>query len=306
MKAVRIHAFGASDVLRLEDVPTPKPADDEVLVRIRAASVNPIDYKIREGKIMGKDALPMILGRDFSGVIESLGARASGFSKGDAVFALLGHDRGAYAEYVAAKASLLAAKPKNLDHGEAAAVPLAAITAWQGMVEHGGVRAGQRVLIQGGAGGVGHMAIQIAKAKGCWVATTVSGSDKDFVLGLGADKAIDYKNERFEDQVSNLDLVYDLIGGETQARSFAVLKPGGALISTLQEPDKQKAKEKNLRTAHYMAEANGSQLAEIARLIEDGKIKPQVTARFPLDRAAKAQDMLEKEHPRGKIVLMVG
>jgi len=217
MKAMRIHAYGASDVLRLEDVPTPKPADDEVLVRIGAASVNPIDYKIRQGKIMGKEALPMILGRDFSGVIESLGRRASGFSKGDAVFALLGDDRGAYAEYVATKASLLAAKPKNLDHEKSAAVPLAAITAWQGMVDHGGMRGGERVLIHGGAGGVGHMAIQIAKAKGCWVATTVSGGDKDFVLGLGADKAIDYKNERFEDQVSDLDLVYDLIGGETQS-----------------------------------------------------------------------------------------
>jgi NADPH:quinone reductase-like Zn-dependent oxidoreductase len=161
------------------------------------------------------------------------------------------------------------------------------------------------VLIHGGAGGVGHMAIQIAKAKSCWVATTVSGRDKDFVLGLGADKAIDYKNERFEDQVADIDLVYDLIGGETQARSFTVLRPGGALVSTLQEPDKQKAKEKNLRTAHYSAEANGSELAEIARLIEAGKIKPYLAARFPLDQAARAQDMLEKEHPRGKIVLTI-
>jgi NADPH:quinone reductase-like Zn-dependent oxidoreductase len=305
MKVVRIHAYGASDVLKIEDVPTPQPADDEILVRILAASVNPIDYKIREGKIMGKEALPMTLGRDFSGAVESLGGRESGFSKGDAVFGLLERGRGSYAEYVATEASLLAAKPKNLDHDAAAAVPLAAITAWQGMVDHGGMRAGQRVLIHGGAGGVGHMAIQIAKAKGCWVATTVSGRDKDFVLGLGADKAIDYKNERFEDQVSDLDLVYDRIGGEIQTRSFAVLKSGGALVSTLQEPDKQKAKEKNLRTAHYSAEANGSELAEIARLIEAGKIKPYLAARFPLDQAAMAQDMLEKEHPRGKIVLTV-
>jgi NADPH:quinone reductase-like Zn-dependent oxidoreductase len=162
------------------------------------------------------------------------------------------------------------------------------------------------VLIHGGAGGVGHVATQIAKAKGCWVATTVSGRDKDFVLRLGADKVIDYRNERFEDQISDLDLVFDLIGGETQTRSFAVLKPGGALISTLHEPDKQKARPKNLRTAHFTAEADGSELAEIAKLIEDGRIKPYIAARFLLDSAAKAQDMLEKGHSRGKIVLTVG
>jgi NADPH:quinone reductase-like Zn-dependent oxidoreductase len=304
MKAVRIHVYGASDVLKLEDIPTPQPGAGEVLVKIHAASINPIDYKIREGARKG--ALPITMGRDYSGTVESLGVDASGFSKGDAVFGLLERDRGSYAECVATKASLLAARPKNLDHAAAAAVPLAAITAWQGMVDHGGMRAGQRVLVHGGAGGVGHMAIQIAKAQGCWVATTVSGRDRDFVLGLGADQAIDYKNEKFEDQVSDIDLVYDLIGGETQTRSFAVLKPGGALISTLQEPDQQKAKEKNLRTAHYMADANGPELAEIARLIEDGKIRPHLAARFPLNEAAKAQDMLEKEHVQGKIVLTLG
>jgi NADPH:quinone reductase-like Zn-dependent oxidoreductase len=303
MKAVQIHAYGASDVLKVEDVPVPQPAAGEVLVKIHAASINPIDYKIREGTHKG--TLPITMGRDFSGIVESLGAGASGFSKGNAVFGLLERDRGSYAEYVATKAGLLAAKPKNLDHYAAAAVPLAAITAWQGMVDHGGMHAGQRVLIHGGAGGVGHIAIQIAKAKGCWVATTMSGRDKDFVLGLGADQAIDYKTEKFEDQVSDIDLVYDLIGGETQTRSFAVLKPGGALISTLQEPDKQKAKEKNLRTAHYMADANGAELSEIAKLIEAGKIEPHVAARFPLEQAAKAQDMLEKEHVQGKIVLTV-
>src|SRR3984957_17897799 len=301
MKAVRIHAYGASDVLKVEDVPMPQPGAGEVLVKIHAASINPIDYKIREGARKG--ALPITMGRDFSGIVESLGAGAPRFSKGDAMFGLLERDRGSYAEYVATKANLLAVKPKNLDDHAPAAVPLAAITAWQGMVDHGGMRAGQRVLVHGGAGGVGHMAIQIAKAQGCWVATTVSGRDKDFVLGLGADKAIDYKNEKFEDQVSDIDLVYDLIGGETQARSFAVLKPGGALISTLQEPDKQKAKEKNLRTAHYMADANGAELSEIAKLIEAGKIKPHLAAHFPLEQTAKAQDMLEKEHVQGKIVL---
>lgn len=304
MKAVRIHAYGASNVLTLEDIPTPRPGDGEVLVKIQAASINPIDYKIREGKV--KQPLPMTMGRDLSGVVEDLGANVTGFAKGDAVFGLLGRDRGSYADYVATRVDVLAAKPKNLGHDEAAAVPLAAITAFQGMVDHGGMRAGQRVLIHGGGGGVGHIAIQIAKARGCWVATTISGRDKDFVLGLGADKAIDYRTERFEDQLSDLDLVYDLIGGETQARSFAVLKPGGALISTLQEPDREKAREKNLRTAHYMADANRRELSDIAQLIEAGKIKPHVAARFALADAAKAQDKLEKEHVQGKIVLTIG
>ena len=307
MHAIRIHKFGGPEVLQDEVLSVPEAGSGELLVRIAAASVNPVDYKIREGKFAkaSDDALPITLGRDLSGIVEACGSSADQDIVGQPVYALLGYDRGAYAQHVVLKPGEWAKKPANISHVEAAAVPLAGLTAWQGLIDHGGLKSGQRVLIHGGAGGVGHMAIQIAKAKGCWVATTVSGRDKDFVLGLGADKAIDYKNEKFEDQVSDIDLVYDLIGGETQTRSFAVLKPGGALISTLQEPDKQKAKEKNLRTAHYMADANGAELSEIAKLIEAGKITPHVAARFPLDQAAKAQDMLEKQHVQGKIVLTV-
>jgi NADPH:quinone reductase-like Zn-dependent oxidoreductase len=198
-----------------------------------------------------------------------------------------------------------ASKPSSVSHIEAAAVPLAALTAWQGMVDHGGLKSGQRVLIHGGAGGVGHFAIQIAKAKGAWVATTCAKEDFDFVRGLGADQAIDYKHEKFEELLSDVDLVYDLISGETQERSFKVLKQGGALISTLQEPDKAKALAKNIKIAHYMAKPDADELTQIAALIEAGEIHPVVHATYRLADAARAEQALATEHVRGKIVLTV-
>ena len=307
MKAIRIHTFGGPDVLKLEDVPIPQPQDDEVLVRIHAASVNPVDYKTREGKypVVKQQDLPITLGRDFSGTVESCGSRVEGLRKGDPVFALLGGDRGAYAQYVVTKAVEFTAKPRSLDHVHAAAIPLAALTAWQGLFDQGKLTSGQKVLIHGGAGGVGHMAVQLAKAKGAWVATTCSGEDIDFVRELGADKAIDYKKQRFEDEVSGIDLVYDLIAGETQTRSFAVLKQGGTMISTLQKPDEAKAKEKNLRVAHYAAQTNAFELAEIAALIDAGKVRAIVARTFDLAQAGAAQDFLAREHVRGKVVLTV-
>jgi NADPH:quinone reductase-like Zn-dependent oxidoreductase len=306
MKAVRIHEFGGPEVLRVEEVPIPQPQADEVLVKIHAASVNPVDYKIRSGKypMIKSDALPITLGRDFSGVVESGNALAQ-ISKGMNVFGLLGRDRGSYAEYVVAKVGEFAPKPAALDDIQAAAVPLAALTAWQGLFDHGELKSGQKVLIHGGGGGVGNMAIQLAKAKGAWVATTCSTEDLDFVRELGADQAIDYKKEKFEAEVSNIDLVYDLVGGDTQERSFAVLKRGGALVSTLKEPDKIKAREKDLRVSHYMADSNASELAEIGRLIDMKKVRPIVAQTFKLEDAARAQTFLENEHVRGKVVLTV-
>jgi NADPH:quinone reductase-like Zn-dependent oxidoreductase len=277
------------------------------LVRIEAASVNPVDGKIREGKFakVNDEALPVTLGRDLSGIVESCGPSAQNIVAGDAVFALLGYDRGAYAQHVLAKPEEWARKPENLTHVEAAAVPLAALTAWQGMIDHGKLKAGQRVLIHGGAGGVGHFAIQIAKAKGAWVATTCAGQDLDFVRGLGADEAVDYRSEKFEERLSDIDLVYDLIAGETQERSFKVLKHGGALISTLQEPDKAKALYKNIHIAHYMAKPDAYELKQIADLLRAGKIKPIIAATFRLEQAARAEIALTEEHIRGKIVLTV-
>ena len=307
MHAIRIHEFGGPDVLKDETVALPRPQDDEILVKVKAASVNPVDAKTREGKFQAVDKgdLPLTLGRDLSGVVESCGARAQGIRKGDEVFAFIGTDRGAQAEYVMVKAVEFAPKPENISHAEAAAVPLAALTAWQGLFEHGGLKAGQKVLIHGGAGGVGHFAIQLAKAHGAFVATTCGGRDIDFVKKLGADQAIDYEKQKFEDEVKDVDLVFDLIAGEIQQRSFAVLKDGGALISTLQAPDKAKADSRKLRTAHYMTQPNAAQLAEIGALIRLGKVRPHVYATFPLEDAALAEGALEKEHVQGKIVLTV-
>lgn len=306
-RAVRISWFGGTDALMIDPSEIPRPVDDEVLVRVVAASVNPVDTKIRAGTYPAvKDTdLPMILGRDLAGTIEAVGTRAHYMlSEGEKVFAFIGQDRGAQSDYVVVRATELVAAPKSVDLVHAAAVPLAAITAWQGMFDHGGLQAGQRILIHGGAGGVGHLAIQIAKAKGAIVATTCSGEDLEFVRSIGADIAIDYKTERFEDVVSDLDVVFDLIGGETQARSFAVIREGGIIVSTLQAPDPEKAAAHKIRAApRYTAEPNAAQLGEIADLIDAGKIRINVAETFPLQDVRKAHERLERGGVRGKIVL---
>ncbi|MER8366356.1 NADP-dependent oxidoreductase [Mesorhizobium sp. M0991] len=303
MKAVRIHDFGGPEVLSLDDVPLPQPRDDEVTLKVCAASVNPVDYKVREGS-SGAD-LPVTLGRDVSGVVELCGTRAHTLKKGDPLYAMLGNDRGGNAEYVVVKATEAAAKPQRLSHAEAAAVPLAGLTAWQGLFDHGGLKSGQRVLIHGGAGGVGHLAVQFAKAAGAFVATTVSAQDFNFVRALGADQAVDYKNQRFEEVVEDVDLVFDLVAGETQDRSWDVLKPGGTLVSTLSEPSAEKARQHRARGVSYLTKPNAAQLAEISRLIDAGKVRPFVQAIYPLEEVAKAEEQLEKQHTRGKIVLQV-
>lgn len=304
MHAIRIHAFGNTDVLKDELVELPQPGSGEVLVRIHAASVNPIDNKIRSGARGDADKLPITLGRDLSGVVERLGPQVRNVREGDAVFAMLGWDRGSYAEHVVVKAGEFAPKPANLSHAEAAAVPLAALTAWQGLVAHGGLAAGQRVLIHGGAGGVGHFAIQIAKAKGAWVATTCANRDLEFVRGLGADQAIDYQNDHFDEMLKDIDLVFDLVAGEVQEKSFKVLKHGGTLVSTLEAPDKAKLLAKGAKGRHYMAKPDADQLAEIGSLIEQGRIRPILAATYPLAQAARAETALEQGHVQGKIVLI--
>jgi len=307
MQAIRLHAFGGPEVLRPEQVAFPEAQDDEVVVRVLAASVNPVDYKTRSGQYpaVKQDQLPVVLGRDICGVVENCGTRAHTLRKGDPIYAMLGRDRGGYAEYVVVKATEGPAPPHNLDPVAAAAVPLAGLTAWQGLFDHGGLQPGQRVLIHGGAGGVGHFAIQFAKACGAFVATTAAGKDLDFVRGLGADQAIDYKAERFEAVVQDIDLVFDLISGETRARSWAVLKSGGILVSTLGPPDEDQARQHSARGAGYMAQPNAAQLQEITRLVEAGKVRPTVERVFPLAEAAEAHRFLESSHPRGKVVLRV-
>lgn len=306
-KAVRIHRFGGPEVLQLDDITIPAPEDDQLIIRVHAASVNPVDYKIRQGGYprIKQDQLPVVLGRDASGVVETCGPSLHTLKPGDPVYTLIGSDRGTYSELLLLNRAEAVPKPQALDHEHAAAVPLAAMTAWQGLFDQGRLQASQRVLIHGGAGGVGHLAVQFAKAKGAHVITTVSGQDIDFVRGLGADQAIDYKAERFEDAVRDIDLVFDLIAGETQRRSWSVLKPGGALVSTLQQPDEATAQQHRVRATNYMAHPDADQLGEVGRLIDQRKVRVHVDRVFPLAEVQQAQRHVESEHVRGKVVLRV-
>jgi len=307
MKAVTVARFGGPEALEIHDIQRPLPGADEVLIRVRAASVNPVDYKIRAGHYppVGPDNLPKVLGRDLSGVVEAAGTDVTELCAGDRVFAMLGPGSGSYSQFVAVKSELCVPMPAALDYTQAAAVPLAGITAWQGLFDEGRLEPGQRVLIHGGAGGVGHLAIQFAKSCGAHVSTTVSGKDREFVRSLGADQAIDYRHERFEDLVSSVDLVLDLIAGETQERSWTVLKDGGTLVSTLAKPSQSQAQEHHARATNYVAHPDATELRAIANLINAGKVRPVVTSIYPLEEVGPAQQELEAGHPRGKVVLEV-
>jgi len=308
VREMRIHRFGGNEVLQADDVEPSQPDAGEVLIRVYAASINPVDYKIRSGKYpaVKEDRLPYALGRDASGVIEKCGAQATRFKIGDEVFGMVGIHGGGYAEQAVLDERALAPKPDTLDHVHAAAVPLAGQTAWQGLFRYGQLKSGQSVLIHGGSGGVGHFAVQFAKAKGARVLTTVSTDNVAFARALGADLVIDYKKQRFEDEAGDLDLVFDLIDGETRERSWKLLKKGGVLVSTLTEPSQEKAKQLGVRALRYTVEADGAELAEIARLIVDGKVKPHVQKTFPLASAAEALAFVEQGHSIGKVVLRVG
>ena len=308
MNAVQIDNFGGPEVLHLRRLPIPQPRQGEYLVKIRAASVNPVDYKIRSGKYpeVKAEMLPYILGRDLAGEVVEAGAGADKFRAGDQIYALLGIDRGAYGEYAIVKETEAARSPKSLKLEIAAAVPLAALTAWQGLFRYGNLRPGQAVLIHAGSGGVGHFAIQFAKAKGAFVATTVSAEHADFVKTLGADQVIDYKQQRFENEIQDVDMVFDLIGGETQDRSWGVLRHGGIMVSTLSRPSPEKADKYGVRAMRYTAAASSSELAEIAELIDAGKVKPVVSKTFGLQDAAAAGSYIQQGHTQGKVVLSVG
>ena len=308
MKAVCIRSFGGPEVLELADVEKPQPGNDEVLIRVRAASVNPVDYKIRSGTypVVKQDQLPKVLGRDVAGEIERTGREVRNFKEGDTVYAMLDGGPGGYAEYVTLRADLVAPKPGQLDYRAAAAVPLAGLTAWQGLFDHGHLQPGQRVLIHGGAGGVGHLAVQFAKARGATVVTTVGADDVEFAKHLGADQVVDYKHERFEDEVRDVDLVLDLIAGDTQERSWSILKDGGTMISSLARPSEAKARQHHAHAANFVAHPDREELIEIGRLIDEGRVHPHVSAVFELSEAAKAQVELERRHAQGKVVLQVG
>jgi NADPH:quinone reductase-like Zn-dependent oxidoreductase len=305
--AIRIHRFGGPEVLQEDEVEVRPPGDGEMLVRVLAAGVNPVDYKIRQGHypIVGEDKLPFVLGRDLVGDVVALGASVTLFSERDRIYAMPAMDRGAYTELALVREDEAAFAPAILTTPQAGGTPLAALTAWQGLFQHGGLARGQKVLIHGGAGGVGHFAVQFAKAKGAQVFATASAEDLDFVRELGADMAIDYKAQRFEEEAKGMDLVYDLIGGETQERSFAALRRGGVLVSTLTEPSQEKAAEHGVKALRYTAQESGHDLEEIGELIGRELVRVHVSRTFPLAQAAQAQRALEQGHVRGKIVLIV-
>ncbi|MBB5715461.1 NADP-dependent oxidoreductase [Sphingomonas aerophila] len=307
--SVVLSRFGGADALSVQRMPIPQPQDDEVLVRVRAASVNPVDYKIAQGKFppIGEDKLPLILGRDLAGTVEAMGTRAHYMVRhGDRVMAHIGIDRGAQSEFVVAKAVEFIAIPEGVDFPEAAGAGLASMTAWQGLFDQGGLDNGQTVLIHGAAGGVGHLAVQFAKWKGARVIATASAKDVDFVRSLGADTVIDYKAGRFEDQVSDVDLVLDLIGGDTGERSLAVLREGGILVSTVQPPSDDKKAGRDVRIApRFMAQPNAAQLGQVADLMAAGNVRVTVARTFPITEAAAAYREQEEGHPSGKIVLLL-
>jgi NADPH:quinone reductase-like Zn-dependent oxidoreductase len=308
MKAVCIYSYGGPEVLKFEDAPRPHPREGEVLVRVHAAGINPVDWKIREGhlKEMLHYTLPLILGWDVSGVVETLGPEVKRLKLGDAVFSRPDISRdGAYAEFIVIKESEVALKPTSIDYVHAAALPLAGLTAWQTLFDAGGLVAGQRVLIHGGAGGVGHLAVQLAKWKGAHVITTASAANHDFLRKLGADQIIDYKTARFEDAVEPVDIVLDTQGGEIQERSWKTLKPGGILISIANPPSAEKAKAQGVRQAFVFIEPNAAHLAEIAKLVDADKLKVIVETILPLSDATRGQELSERGHTRGKIVLRV-
>ena len=308
MKAIRIHNYGGPEVLKYEDAPRPKPQAGEVLVRVHAAGVNPIDWKIRAG--CRKDILPvsfpLILGWDLSGVIEKVGSGATRFKKGDEVFSMPDPTRnGAYAEYIIVRELEVALKPKSLYHVRAAAIPLAGLTAWHALFDAAELQPGQRVLIHGGAGGVGHYAVQLAKWKGGYVIATASAKNHELLDKLGVDEVIDYNTQRFENVARDVDIVLDTIGRETQERSWQVLKKGGILASLVQPPSDEKAKALGVRGAMIENRPDGAALAEIANIIDSGKLTPVINRILPLSEARRAHELSQSGHTHGKIALRV-
>jgi NADPH:quinone reductase-like Zn-dependent oxidoreductase len=308
MKAVRIRNYGGPDVLAYEDAPRPIAGPGEVLIRVHATTVNPFDCAARAGYLTGyfNYTFPLIIGTDVSGVIEAVGEGVTDFSAGDIVYARTGVFRdGANAEYTVAFASDVAKKPQSLDHIHSAALPHVALTAWQGLYELANLSAGQTVLIHAAAGGVGHIAVQLAKLRGAKVIGTAS-IHLDFIKELGVDQAIDYSTTAFEDVVKDVDVVFDLVGGETQQRSWKVLKAGGMLISTVQPPSEETAAAHGVRQAFIVSAPPVTQtLTEVAALVDAGKLKPTVSVILPLRDIQIGHEMIERRHVMGKLVLKV-
>lgn len=308
MKAIVINHYGGKEQLKEMVFPKPLPKEDQVVIEIHATSINPIDWKVREGYL--KEGLPfefpIILGWDAAGVVTDVGEKVTHFEVGDKVFTRPATtEKGTYAEYIAVEEHLVAKMPKKTSFEEAASIPLAGLTAWQCLVDFANITQGDKVLIHAGAGGVGSLAIQIAKSKGATVATTASEKNSEYVKSLGADVVIDYKNEDFADVISDYDIVLDTMGGDIQEKSYDVLRKGGKLVSIVAPPNEEKAKDKGVHAGFVWLNPDGEELAQLAYLIDEEEIKPQVGNVFDFDEQSiqQAHALSESHHARGKIVI---
>ncbi|MFF4534090.1 NADP-dependent oxidoreductase [Streptomyces sp. NPDC001407] len=310
MRAVVQETAGGPEVLQLVETDRPEPRLGEILVRVHAAGVNPTDWKTRErGSFYTGESVAFTLGFDVSGVVEAIGDGVTLYAPGDEVYGMpsFPHPAGAYAEYVTAPARHFAPKPRGLDHVQAAALPLAALTAWQALVDTAGLREGQRVLIHAAAGGVGHLAVQIAKARGAYVIGTASAAKHDFLRGLGADELIDYREQDFAEAVHDVDVVLEAISGDYPARSLRTLRPGGTLVSLLPLTDevRAQARERGVRATRMVVEPDLAGLKALTELVETGRLRTEIAAVLPLADAAKAHELGETDRTSGKIVLTV-
>lgn len=298
MRAVVIHETGGPDLLRYEEIDRPEPADGEVLIRVQAASVNPADWKSRR---RASGPLPRVLGIDVSGTVEA--SRADGFAEGDAVFGRSAS--GAYAEHSTASAAAIARKPEGVSHEQAAAIPVAGGTAWQGLFEHGGLDRGQTALVAGAPGGVGHLAVQFAKVAGARAIGTGSARNRDFVLGLGADEYVDYTQQDVGEAVSGADVALDTVGGEVTDSLLPAVREGGVLVTIAAAPPEEAARERGVRAEVFSASANPEQFARIAELVASGDVRVEIAETMPLADAKRAHELSEGGHVRGKLVLTV-
>jgi len=313
MKSAQFKRYGGKDVIEInQTTPTPTLTASSVLVEIKAAGINPIDWKIREGYMQQMITLefPSTLGMDFSGVIKQIGEKvmSSDFKQGDELYGQAGVTNGgsgAFAELALANVDHIAHKPKRLNHLEAAAIPLVGVSAWQALVENMGLSKNQKILIHGGAGGIGSIAIQLAKHIGAYVSTTVDINDNQFVQELGADQTIDYKSQKFEDLLHDYDAVYDTIGGDTYKRSFKVLKKDGIIISMLEQPNSELMQQYGVKATFQFSQVNNERLNKLAQWVDQNNIRINVDRTFPLDETGYALDYQKDVHPRGKVVITV-
>ncbi|HMJ86543.1 MAG TPA: NADP-dependent oxidoreductase [Vicinamibacterales bacterium] len=309
MMAWRVHEFGPPDVMNFEQVPRPTPGQGEVLVKVEAAGVGPWDAWIRAGKSALPQPLPLTPGSDLSGEVVGVGPAVSDLRVGDQVYGVTNSRFiGAYAEYAVASAAMVSKKPTSLTYIEAASVPVVAVTAWQALFDQAHIKEGQTLLIHGAAGNVGAYAVQFARRAGVRTIATAATNDIPFVHDLGAERAIDYRTQRFEKEVRDADAVIDLVGGETQERSFQVLRRGGKLVSAVSRPDQHLAQSHGVEAAFFLVNVTSQYLAEIANLVDGGKLRTRVGTVLPLADAREAHFMLEgmRPHLNGKIVLTVG